>query len=233
MFEFISKEEKILKSLLKPVYILNNQNEILFNQSVDSFISDSFVGSQKDHISDITDSERVFLIQIKNPNLNVWYRVYMDKNWNFPSYDDLQKNGGAFLVKKFDVNPSAIPEENINTNLKIKPISFIGKKDLPSIYDIPDIGNEGTDKFDKNYEKFSPLMDLMVPKRLESPFVTSFGGYPQWQQTNDIPEGFSLENFIFQVILEGQEERLEMNGMGDGGVYVFDSGEEIGLVYQR
>lgn len=213
--------------------MLNNTDEIQFNSTVDSFVSEHYVGNQNDLISNITGAKRNFLLQIENPNSKVWYRIYINSEWKFPSNEDLQKNGVAFLVKKFDVNPSTMPEENIHTDIKIKPVILNKEMSLPSIYDIPDIGEETTEKFHKNYEKFSSLMDSMVPRRLEAPFVTSFGGYPQWQQTNEIPEGFTLDNFVFQVMLEGQEDRLELNDFGDGGLYVFDNGKDIGLVYQR
>ncbi len=221
--------------LIKDVY----EFEYAAAESIDgleSFTSQHFIGDPSALVSKETGEVLTFLYQIKHPEADVWYRVYIDNHqWESSTYLMSQTNGEMFTVQKFAEQPKIEVHPEIDTtNLYIQPrnskITLNKKRQLPDWESMDGLDRSVREQLNSlgkwDWNDLSSLREqegLMHGK-------SHLGGYPDWIQGLEIPDGFELSDFVFEIASEYEVAKI---GIGDSGsLYVFEKDGEFGVVWQ-
>lgn len=210
---------------------------------LDSFTSEIFVGSKDISKSKNSDENRTFLLQIKHPERNIWYRLYLaEKDTTHEWYTTYKSNGELFYVERFDSKPELkyLPEikSTFEGAMKLKNC----KLDFQKGFHLPhlDILAENTEVkrlaedigMIKNSNWYDVILNVRayILKETEDDYwISHFKGYPIWVQTEEIGDGFARNDFLFELYSE-QNVGFEFGDMGS--VYVFENDKDSAITWQ-
>lgn len=245
IFSFEQLITLLQKKYLKSFWKIKYKPLILFPnyriKQYDSFTSSIFIGSKNISTSPLTGSVRTFLLQIKHPVEEIWYRIYLaEKDMRNMKYCTSKKNGELFYVEKYTKKPEIEfhPEIKSDTEYPMKILNtrilYVNGNHLPDSEGLDDNSDvveicKSLAKKEKGiawYDIFQKARENIIGEDEYSFSYCHFGGYPIWTQAKEKEPEFDYGNYLLTLSdSSNKSEEYYVNpgfDFGDGEVNIFE-----------